>query len=221
MRWQGCDPTGFPAGGACNCGTGRRRRWLRHASLLPTTAVVFACVLFSCSTARGNGTTRGGSTKKTERGGSLVRRAPAPAAGTQGRQQQQRQQKPRSDPDQQYFNATGYPFPLGPFLNRPTIRKELVKGAIWGFEQPQSLGGSNVTANIRMTVVRLQSGGLWVHAPIAPTREQAGWPGGWRPARAASMQRQLPLVGPCSALSRLAAWPFSARLASRPLTIAS
>ena len=115
-------------------------------------------------------TTRGGSTKPTERierGGSLVRRAAAPAAS-----KQQRAQKPRSDPDQQYVNVTGYPFPLGPFLNRPTIRKELVKGAIWGFEQPQSLGGSNVTANIRMTVVRLQSGGLWVHAPIAPTREQ-------------------------------------------------
>lgn len=73
--------------------------------------------------------------------------------------------------DQRYLNVTGYPFPLGPFLKRPTIRKEIVRGSIWGFEQPQSLGGSNVTTNIRMTVVRLQSGGLWVHAPIAPTRE--------------------------------------------------
>ena len=72
------------------------------------------------------------------------------------------------------MNVTGYPFPLGPFLNRPTIRTELVKGSIWGYEQAQSLGGSNVTANIRMTVVKLQTGGLWVHAPIAPTREQAG-----------------------------------------------
>ncbi|KAL4432811.1 hypothetical protein ABPG77_008137 [Micractinium sp. CCAP 211/92] len=73
--------------------------------------------------------------------------------------------------DQEYLNITGYPFPLGPFLKRPTIRKELIRGVMWGFEQPQSLGGSNVTTNIRMTVVRLQSGGLWVHAPIAPTRE--------------------------------------------------
>ena len=137
---------------------------------------MFGCSFLCRSTTRGGSTTRSGGTNKTERGGSLVRRAPAPAAGTQGRQQQQRQQKPRSDPDQQYFNATGYPFPLGPFLNRPTIRKEIVKGAIWGFEQPQSLGGSNVTANIRMTVVRLQAGGLWVHAPIAPTRKQGGWP---------------------------------------------
>lgn len=76
--------------------------------------------------------------------------------------------------DQEYLNVTGYPFPLGPFLKRPTIRKELVRGVMWGFEQPQSLGGSNVTTNIRMTIVRLQSGGLWVHAPIAPTREWLG-----------------------------------------------
>lgn len=30
---------------------------------------------------------------------------------------------------------------------------------------------SNVTINTRMTVIRLSSGGLWVHAPIAPTQE--------------------------------------------------
>ncbi|EFN58377.1 hypothetical protein CHLNCDRAFT_140272 [Chlorella variabilis] len=73
--------------------------------------------------------------------------------------------------DQAYFNVTGYPFPLGPITKRATIRKDIVRGIIWGFEQPQSLGGSNVTTNVRMTIVRLKSGGLWVHAPIAPTRE--------------------------------------------------
>lgn len=95
---------------------------------------------------------------------------------------------PRSGPgsasDQSYLNLTGYPFPLGPITRRATIRKELVRGTIWGFEQPQSLGGSNVTANVRMTIVRLQSGGLWVHAPIAPTREWPLWlcgaTGAWR-----------------------------------------
>ncbi|KAF5735574.1 hypothetical protein HS088_TW15G01082 [Tripterygium wilfordii] len=70
-----------------------------------------------------------------------------------------------------YFNITGFPFPLGPFLNRRTIRSEVVKGCIWLFEQEQALGFSSVSTNIRMTVIKLKSGKLWVHAPIAPTRE--------------------------------------------------
>ncbi|KAJ0244640.1 Uncharacterized protein HA466_0192440 [Hirschfeldia incana] len=70
-----------------------------------------------------------------------------------------------------YINFTGFPFPLGPFLNRRTIRTEAVKGSIWMFEQEQALGFSSVSTNIRMTVIKLKSGGLWVHAPIAPTKE--------------------------------------------------
>ncbi|KAF8042136.1 hypothetical protein BT93_A0673 [Corymbia citriodora subsp. variegata] len=70
-----------------------------------------------------------------------------------------------------YLNITGFPFPLGPFLNRRTIRTEAVKGCIWLFEQEQALGFSSVSTNIRMTVIKLKSGGLWVHAPIAPTKE--------------------------------------------------
>lgn len=98
-----------------------------------------------------------------------------------------------------YINFTGFPFPLGPFLNRRTIRTEVrllnslrihysafqlaisnfdpllvmqaVKGSIWMFEQEQALGFSSVSTNIRMTVIKLKSGGLWVHAPIAPTKE--------------------------------------------------
>ncbi|KAG6471370.1 hypothetical protein ZIOFF_068811 [Zingiber officinale] len=70
-----------------------------------------------------------------------------------------------------YFNITGFPFPLGPFINRRTIRTEAVKNSIWLFEQEQALGFSSVSTNIRMTVIKLQSGGLWVHAPIAPTDE--------------------------------------------------
>jgi len=41
---------------------------------------------------------------------------------------------------------------------------------MWVFEQEQALGFSNVTTNVRMTAIKLRSGGLWVHAPIAPTR---------------------------------------------------
>lgn len=45
------------------------------------------------------------------------------------------------------------------------------KGRLWLFEQEQTLGGSNVTTVIRMTVLKLNSGNLWVHAPVAPTRQ--------------------------------------------------
>ncbi|KAK9194881.1 hypothetical protein WN944_005588 [Citrus x changshan-huyou] len=77
----------------------------------------------------------------------------------------------KSDSGRFYLNFTGFPFPLGPFLNRRTIRTEVVKGRIWLFEQEQALGFSSVSTNIRMTVIKLKSGGLWVHAPIAPTKE--------------------------------------------------
>ncbi|BBN01456.1 hypothetical protein MPTK1_2g07530 [Marchantia polymorpha subsp. ruderalis] len=70
-----------------------------------------------------------------------------------------------------YFNVTGFPFPLGPFLSRRTIRTEMQRGSIWLFEQEQALGFSSVTTNTRMTVIKLKSGGLWVHAPIGPTDE--------------------------------------------------
>lgn len=70
-----------------------------------------------------------------------------------------------------YINITGFPFPLGPFLNRSTARTEAVKDSIWLFEQEQALGFSSVSTNIRMTVIKLKSGGLWIHAPIAPTNE--------------------------------------------------
>jgi len=67
-----------------------------------------------------------------------------------------------------YFNFTGFPFPLGPFTERRTVREEVGDG-IWTFEQVQSL--ANISINVRMTVIRLDSGELWVHNPIAPTEE--------------------------------------------------
>ena len=88
-------------------------------------------------------------------------RAPSPSSS-----------KPNKSPSRFYLNVTGFPFPLGPFFNRKTIRTELEKNSIWLFEQPQGLALSNVTANVRMTVIRLEeTGGLWVHAPVAPTDE--------------------------------------------------
>lgn len=47
---------------------------------------------------------------------------------------------------------------------------QVVKGQIWCFQQPQNLAGSNVHTNVRMTAVKLRSGGLLIYAPIAATR---------------------------------------------------
>ncbi len=65
-----------------------------------------------------------------------------------------------------------FPFPLGPLLVRETIRTEVERGTLWIFEQEQSLANSTST-NVRMTAIRLASGGIWIHAPIAPTRRAA------------------------------------------------
>ncbi len=51
---------------------------------------------------------------------------------------------------------------------------QVVKGQIWCFEQEQSLAGLNVATTVRMTVVKLKTGGLLVYAPIAPTRSASG-----------------------------------------------
>ncbi|KAL2935475.1 Alpha-ketoglutaric semialdehyde dehydrogenase 1, partial [Bienertia sinuspersici] len=47
----------------------------------------------------------------------------------------------------------------------------IVKGCIWSFEQEQALGFTSVSTNIHMTVIKLKSGGLWIHAPIAPAQK--------------------------------------------------
>jgi len=61
------------------------------------------------------------------------------------------------------------PFPLKPYnAERVTVGRQ-VDPNIFVFEQEH--GFANVSVNIRMTVVRLSNGGLWVHAPVAPTAE--------------------------------------------------
>jgi hypothetical protein len=42
---------------------------------------------------------------------------------------------------------------------------------MWVFEQTQALEIFNVYTPVRMTVIKLKSRGLWVHAPVAPTEE--------------------------------------------------
>ncbi|KAG2424024.1 hypothetical protein HXX76_014848 [Chlamydomonas incerta] len=72
---------------------------------------------------------------------------------------------------QEYFNVTGFPFPLGPYFTRNTLRREIERDTMWVFEQTQALEFFSVFTPVRMTVIKLASGGLWVHAPVAPTAE--------------------------------------------------
>ena len=58
--------------------------------------------------------------------------------------------------------------PVAPYSRRKTIRRAVGPG-VWAFEQ--LLGIYYVHVPIRMTVVRMSSGGLFVYAPVAPTRE--------------------------------------------------
>ena len=59
--------------------------------------------------------------------------------------------------------------PLYPYGKRQTLRKEVVKDTIWTFDQLQGI--LYVVVPIRMTVVKLEAGGLLVYAPVAPTPE--------------------------------------------------
>lgn len=59
--------------------------------------------------------------------------------------------------------------PIYPYGKRRTIRREILAERIWTFEQVQGI--FYVVVPIRMTVVRLDRGGLLVYAPIAPTKE--------------------------------------------------
>ncbi|MCL2923498.1 MAG: DUF4336 domain-containing protein [Trichodesmium sp. MAG_R04] len=79
---------------------------------------------------------------------------------------------------QRNLNSRDYSWPLWPILplypygQRRTLRKEIVKDTIWTFDQLQGI--FYVTVPIRMTIVRMIGGGLFVYAPIAPTGECVG-----------------------------------------------
>jgi len=59
--------------------------------------------------------------------------------------------------------------PIYPYGKRRTLRREVLKNTIWTFDQVQGI--FYVVVPIRMTVVRLEGGGLLVYAPVAPTPE--------------------------------------------------
>ena len=62
--------------------------------------------------------------------------------------------------------------PIYPYSKRRTIRREILPETIWTFDQLQGI--FYVVVPIRMTIVRLEAGGLLVYAPVAPTRQCIG-----------------------------------------------
>ncbi|MEB3311748.1 MAG: DUF4336 domain-containing protein [Snowella sp.] len=62
-----------------------------------------------------------------------------------------------------------YLVPIYPYGQKRTLRVEIVKDWVWTFEQVQGI--FYVVVPIRMTVIRLETGGLLVYAPVAPTPE--------------------------------------------------
>ena len=70
--------------------------------------------------------------------------------------------------DRQYGPLLQGPFDF-PSAPRATVRREIKPGRIWSFEQVQ--GVIYVQVPVRMTVVKLDAGGLFVYAPVAPTKE--------------------------------------------------
>lgn len=79
--------------------------------------------------------------------------------------------KPQSERlNSQKYNWRFWPVvPIYPYGKRRTIRREVVPDTIWTFEQLQGI--FYVVVPIRMSVVRLEAGGLLVYAPVAPTDE--------------------------------------------------
>lgn len=59
--------------------------------------------------------------------------------------------------------------PVGTYKTKKTLLKEIVSESIWTFDQ--KFGILNVQVPIRMTVVKLKSGGLFVYNPVAATPE--------------------------------------------------
>lgn len=59
--------------------------------------------------------------------------------------------------------------PLAPGDRRKTIETCVVKDQVWTHDQLQGI--VNVNVPVRQTVIRLESGGLFVHNPVAPTPE--------------------------------------------------
>lgn len=79
------------------------------------------------------------------------------------------EQLPRSIHSKDWSWPFWFLVPLYPYNQRRTLRQEVVQGMVWTFEQIQGILYTAVP--IRMTVIRLEAGGLLVYAPIAATPE--------------------------------------------------
>ena len=75
----------------------------------------------------------------------------------------------RSQNSQDYHWRFWTNVPIYPYSKRRTIRQEVLKDTIWTFDQLQGI--FYVVVPIRMTIIRLEAGGLLVYAPVAPTGE--------------------------------------------------
>ena len=79
-------------------------------------------------------------------------------------------------PSQASMEGTSWPLwpalPLAPYGRRKTVMTEVLPGRLWTFDQ--LLGVFYVHVPIRMSVIALDSGGLFVYAPVAPTAEVLG-----------------------------------------------
>lgn len=62
--------------------------------------------------------------------------------------------------------------PVGPYKKKATIRETIVPGKIWTFDQ--KFGILDVQVPVRMTIIKLSDGGLFVYDPIAATQECLG-----------------------------------------------
>ncbi len=72
-------------------------------------------------------------------------------------------------PSKDFLWSFWFTLPIYPFSQRQTIRTEVVKNTVWTFDQLQGI--FYVVVPIRMSVVKLNAGGLLIYAPVAPTPE--------------------------------------------------
>ena len=59
--------------------------------------------------------------------------------------------------------------PIGPYKKKKTIRQTIVDGEVWTFDQ--KFGILDVQVPVRMTIIKLSGGGLFVYDPVAATPE--------------------------------------------------
>jgi hypothetical protein len=55
----------------------------------------------------------------------------------------------------------------GTYTRRATVEETIVPDTIWTHDQIQGI--VNVNVPVRMTTIKLKTGGLWIHNPVAPT----------------------------------------------------